>query len=51
MLRTAWHKWFAWYPVCIYGDWVWFTTVYRRRTDPTRSVETFEYKYVSKPRH
>lgn len=26
-----WRKWFAWYPVILYNDSYWLTTVYRRK--------------------
>ena len=27
--RAGWHRWFAWHPVVIDGQWVWLETVER----------------------
>lgn len=27
--RLSWHRWFAWYPVRILGQWYWLTYVAR----------------------
>jgi Fe-S cluster biosynthesis and repair protein YggX len=31
IVKGAWNKWFAWRPVKIHGNRVWFKTVYRRQ--------------------
>lgn len=28
--RTRWHKWFAWYPVELFDEWVWLETIWRK---------------------
>ena len=48
--ENEWVKWFAWYPVHIKGKLVFLKTIERRRTDPVRQIETFEYRHVRKSR-
>lgn len=48
--RYEWHEWFAWRPVVIKDEWVWFETIYRRYARTNRfaaefggQFETIEY--------
>ena len=42
---TAWHKWFAWYPVYVgKGTWVWLQHVYRKGVG-TGYAGTVDWKY------
>ena len=46
IIKGAWQKWFAWYPVKIQGRRAWMTTVYRRTIDTyvdTNVWQRYEY--------
>lgn len=45
MLRTAWYKWFAWYPIYIRDKFVWFKTVERRDVQD-KGGNWSEYRHV-----
>lgn len=41
-----WVEWFAWYPVKIHGERVWFKTVYRRLVNTYSDYDDWErYEY------
>jgi hypothetical protein len=42
--RTKWHRWFAWYPVVVAGQWVWLETVERREHRPLVWSDWTEYR-------
>ena len=39
---TEWHRWFAWYPVVIEGQWVWLETVERRLVESLTDYWTYQ---------
>jgi hypothetical protein len=43
---SAWHKWFAWYPVKIHGKRTWLKTVYRRKINTYVDMDDWaRYEY------
>jgi len=48
--KYHWHKWFAWYPILINGNFIWLKFVERRITlyvqniDPSSCFEGWEYR-------
>lgn len=37
--RYEWHEWFAWRPVTIKDEWVWFEKIYRRYRSSRIGIE------------
>jgi len=44
--HAPWQSWFAWRPVCLYGQWTWLKTVYRCKTNNCVNYDDWsQYKY------
>lgn len=41
--RSPWKGWYAWRPIKLHGEWVWFDWVFRRKISPHVDMDRWSY--------